>query len=281
MWGSVLRLSARQQPHLLAPPPPGPGVCAVCLTPIPGGRLCHRCRAQPRAADSVLAISYSPHDGALHAMLRDYKATGRAARSLRVALSAVLWRFLDSHERCLAAAAAASRRGAAPAFDTVCIVPSTRRQPAVAHPLVSVLAAVEPVAPRLQAGLLEPSITGAERAFDPRRFRCARPLEHRSVLLVDDTWTTGASAQSAAAALKRAGAGVVGVLVIGRHVHADYGSNRAWLSGLEHRFEWDRCARCEQAVRCRGASPRALAVGERDGSGDASGSRVRLEDRGA
>jgi orotate phosphoribosyltransferase len=38
------------------------------------------------------------------------------------------------------------------------------------------------------------------------------------VLLVDDTWVSGASAQSAAAALKAAGARRVALVVIGRHV---------------------------------------------------------------
>ena len=38
------------------------------------------------------------------------------------------------------------------------------------------------------------------------------------VLLVDDTWVSGASAQSAAAALKAAGARRVALVVIGRHL---------------------------------------------------------------
>jgi orotate phosphoribosyltransferase len=40
------------------------------------------------------------------------------------------------------------------------------------------------------------------------------------VLLLDDTWTTGASAQSAAMALRRAGAASVATVVLGRHVAA-------------------------------------------------------------
>ena len=38
------------------------------------------------------------------------------------------------------------------------------------------------------------------------------------MLLLDDSWVSGASAQSAAAALKRAGARRVAVVVLGRHV---------------------------------------------------------------
>jgi orotate phosphoribosyltransferase len=37
-------------------------------------------------------------------------------------------------------------------------------------------------------------------------------------LLIDDTWTTGSSAQSAAMALRRAGALTVVTVVLGRHV---------------------------------------------------------------
>jgi adenine/guanine phosphoribosyltransferase-like PRPP-binding protein len=38
------------------------------------------------------------------------------------------------------------------------------------------------------------------------------------VLLIDDTWVSGASAQSAAAALKLAGARRVAIVVLGRHL---------------------------------------------------------------
>jgi adenine/guanine phosphoribosyltransferase-like PRPP-binding protein len=40
------------------------------------------------------------------------------------------------------------------------------------------------------------------------------------VLLLDDTWTSGGTAQSAAVALKRAGARSVTVVVVGRHLPA-------------------------------------------------------------
>ena len=59
-----------------------------------------------------------------------------------------------------------------------------------------------------------------ERGRDPNsnRFISERTGPGASVLLLDDSWVSGASAQSAAAALKRAGARHVAVVVLGRHV---------------------------------------------------------------
>jgi hypothetical protein len=50
----------------------------------------------------------------------------------------------------------------------------------------------------------------AEREFDMERYVATRNLDFEDVLLIDDTWTTGASAQNAAWALKQAGAETVG-----------------------------------------------------------------------
>jgi orotate phosphoribosyltransferase len=61
------------------------------------------------------------------------------------------------------------------------------------------------------------------------------------VLVVDDTWTTGANAQSAAGALKTTGAGRVAVLAIGRHVNPEWKGNRARLRALPP-FSWETCA---------------------------------------
>jgi hypothetical protein len=55
------------------------------------------------------------------------------------------------------------------------------------------------------------------RDLDPERFSASPPPRAR-VLLLDDTWTTGSSAQSAAMALRRAGARSVIFVVLGRHV---------------------------------------------------------------
>src|SRR5438309_1802020 len=85
--------------------------------------------------------------------------------------------------------------------------------------------------------------------FTDRYARChtcarARPFDGEAVLLVDDTWTTGANLQSAAAALKVAGAGPVAAIVIGRHLNREWGNNDQRIRALERPFEWQKCALC-------------------------------------
>ncbi len=65
------------------------------------------------------------------------------------------------------------------------------------------------------------------------------------MLLIDDTWTTGANAQSAAAALKSAGAGPVAAVVIGRHLNREWHENDRHIRGIARQFEWSRCALCD------------------------------------
>jgi adenine/guanine phosphoribosyltransferase-like PRPP-binding protein len=104
-------------------------------------------------------------------------------------------------------------------WDTVVTVPSSSR-PAGA-PLGAVISAVPSLA-RLHRPLLVrgPQPTGhlqaARRGFSLRPGTDADGLGALTVLVVDDSVVTGARAQSAAAALRLAGAEVVGVVVLGR-----------------------------------------------------------------
>jgi orotate phosphoribosyltransferase len=52
------------------------------------------------------------------------------------------------------------------------------------------------------------------------------------VLVVDDTWVSGGSAQSTAAALKLAGARRVAVVVLGRHVNPADPRSAAFLESV-------------------------------------------------
>lgn len=233
---TVVELSDPYANFMLPPASPGTeDVCSVCLTFTDGYATCYRCGHRARAADAVLPVSYSVHMGQLHTALRGYKEGWTSSKRLTIELAAVLWRFLDRHEQCLA------RQADVQEFSFVTTLPSGRGRDAT-HPLHRIAGElVEHTATRYRR-LLEPSgIEMEERVDDIRRLTATTALGGESVLLIDDTWTTGASVESAAHVLKAAGAGRVGVVVIGRHVNPNYGSNAERLNALP-RFSWDVCA---------------------------------------
>jgi predicted amidophosphoribosyltransferase len=263
---TVRELSAPYENFMLGPRP-GPGVCDRCFNLTDGFDRCYACANCEGALDAVAPISYSVAHEQLHHALAAYKRlSGEVARRLCLQLGAVLWRYLAMHERCLAAAASAK-------FALVTTVPSGDPAREESHPLAWIVGeVVEPTRARYEPLLRRSDAAVVLRAFDPAKFRPLRSLDGESVLLVDDTWTTGASAQSAAAALKTAGAGTVAVVVIGRHVNRDWRENDRRLKALPTPFDWSVCALCAgrsvlseaASLRYRGAdavAPR-LAVAE-------------------
>jgi predicted phosphoribosyltransferase len=173
-------------------------------------------------------------------VLRSYKRIGGAAgRRLMLELASVLWRHLDGHERCLAHAAGTNR------FALVTTVPSGDQQRDDSHPLRAIVSEiVAPTRNRHQRLLRRSDATAGPRAFDAEKFSATRPLHGEPVMLIDDTWTTGANAQSAAAALRNAGAGPVAAVVIGRHLNREWHENDRRIRGLTQPFDWTRCALC-------------------------------------
>ncbi|MDQ6816356.1 MAG: hypothetical protein M3018_02980 [Actinomycetota bacterium] len=238
---TVHELSAPYENYMLAPRA-GPDVCRICLTFTDGFETCFACaRREERAelyADAVAPISYSVAGEQLHHELANYKRlSGDVARRLTAQLAAVLWRFLDIHERCVAAAANTGE------FKIVTAVPSGDRERDEGHPLRRIIGQlVSPTRDRHERLLRRSDLHAESREFSPDRYIASRQLDGEPVLLIDDTWTTGANAQSAAATLKAAGSGGVGVVVIGRHIKRDWHDNDRRLRALPRPFSWDHCA---------------------------------------
>ena len=76
-------------------------------------------------------------------------------------------------------------------------------------------------------------------------FQTVRDMDGKRILLIDDTLTTGATAQSAASALSNRGATVVGILTIGRMIKPSFSEtvNEDWQRqrGPRRPFTFDRC----------------------------------------
>ena len=226
--------------NFLLAPRPGKSVCVTCFNFTDGYRRCYACTRRETWLDAMAPISYCPAHGQLHHVLASYKRlTGDAARRSAVELAAVLWRYLTEHEGCVAKAAGVT------SFPLVTTVPSGEPERGQSHPLRHIVGElVRPTRDRHERLLRRSSVPVETHVFSRDRYEALKPLTQQAVLLVDDTWTTGANAQSAAAALKRAGAGPVGAVVIGRYLNRDWHENDQRLGALPRPFGWDRCALC-------------------------------------
>jgi predicted amidophosphoribosyltransferase len=221
----------------------GAGVCEVCLNLTDDYALCYACAHGTQRLDAVVPISYSVAREQLHHALASYKRLdGEVARRLQAQLAAVLWRFLAAHEPCVANAAGVQTQR----FDLVTTVPSGDKGRDDRHPLRRIVGELlAPTQDRHRRILDRSEHTTEPREFDPNKFTPRCELKGESVLLIDDTWTTGASAQSAAAALKQAGAGPVAAVVIGRHLNREWHENDRRLRGISRPFDWDTCVVCD------------------------------------
>jgi len=231
--------------NVLLGPRRGPDVCGTCFNFTAGYARCYACAHGHRALGAVLPISYSVAGEQLHHALARYKRLdGDVARRLGAILAAILWRFLSEHEACVAGAANAK------GFDLVTTVPSGDQARDERHPLRWIVGdLVGPTRGRHRRLLRRAQTEVPSRAFDATKFEATgQDLRGQAILLIDDTWTTGASAQSAAAALKAAGAGPIAALVIGRHLNRKWHQNDRRLRGIAQPFEWADCALCTEPV---------------------------------
>jgi hypothetical protein len=275
-----LRLRLQSTAPPLYPPAPRPAGtpaadCEVCRGPVrPGFARCYQCDRHAllghgRLADAVVPISYaikatpfaddlwryksawpasaptphappSPHSSPLtHTSASaptspsaPAPASARTPATARASVLALLLAFLADHGPCV------WQRAGMPPPDLLAVVPTGAGRPGP-HPLLRL------VSPYLRLPncplALRPGRQG--RDLDLDRFRVPTRPAGASVLLLDDTWVSGASAQSAAAALKLAGARHVAVVVLGRHVNPGDPASAALLAGLiAARYDPSACA---------------------------------------
>jgi hypothetical protein len=162
-------------------------------------------------ADVVAPVAYAPKGSRLARDLWLYKSARPGAREAGAALRALLLVFLHDHGGRVWQQAGMIMPSHA------CVVPSSRGRPGP-HPLQALLRGCLTLPWTVLH--VQPGADLWARGLDPGRFRAPGPLTGAAVLLLDDTWTTGGSVQSAAVALKGAGARAVAAVVLGRHVPA-------------------------------------------------------------
>ncbi len=246
--GTVLGLPA---------PPPGPGTCRRCLGP-KRDRVgqCWCCRrvdellgSESAAAPGLMALRLCRPGDPLHRALRRYKdAAAISARAhFTEVLAELLGRFFSCHGDCL--------RRRFGGWDALCTVPSSRRGRDGVRPSRPFDTVVGQV-PSLAGLELIPLGPGPGRAAHlvpaADAFVAPAGIAGRRVLVLDDTWVTGARARSAAHVLTRAEAAAVGIVVVGRSVDPESspGVSRWWERCLAQAA--DRDGRCGWAG-CPGA----------------------------
>jgi hypothetical protein len=237
---TVAELSAPYA-NLLLGPRRGPDVCWQCFNLTDGYRRCYGCAHGGRFLDAMVPISYSVAGEQLHHALASYKRLhGIIARRFALGLASVLWRHLALHEACLA------RAIAIPGFSLATSVPSSSPDRDAVHPLHDLVGLVEPIQGRYQRLLRRTDLPATPHQFNRHKYEALADLTGHSILLLDDTWTMGANGQSAAAALKTAGAEHVAAVVIGRYVNRHWRQNDRHLRSLLQPFDWRLCALCAE-----------------------------------
>lgn len=241
---TVDELAAPYGNFLVPVPRAGFDVCAVCHSQVNiGYATCYPCNTATMAlgqtvADAVAFVSLAPRRGQMARELYTYKdeRLSDRLRARQVAgLGAVLWKWLSLHEPCLARAVGRDE------FTMITTVPSTSGRNV--HPLRDVVSrVVEGADLRYRDSLRVRRSDLDQRAQAVDRFACDSDLSGEHVLVIDDTWTTGAHAQSASAALKAASADSVGVLAIGRWINPGYRDTAEWLNRHQAGgWDWSTC----------------------------------------
>jgi predicted amidophosphoribosyltransferase len=194
--------------------PTGPNTCSTCHRDIPPRYShCHTCLDTigqvSRPANLVIPISMYRLGTPAHAVFRGYKdhEEHRVRAQLAGHLAQLITDFLRLHRPCITAAAHAD-------WDAIVVVPSTSRHSEF-HPLHLALSNTC-VAAELELGLRHTTTHLDHHVASDTGYITLPGIERRNILLLDDTYTTGARLHSAASALQLAGIRLIAAVVTGR-----------------------------------------------------------------
>ena len=185
--------------------------CLVCSTPLDAHSRCAPCNSHwhqfgNRRADMVVCLSYAVAGRQSGLVMRQYKDNPRpkVRDDLSATVSLTLFYGLVKHERCI------ESQLAMPVNIRV-TVPSLGGRSGI-HPLTKISDAMQATSEGCRL-IAAPGATSArevkENQYDVSP---ANSVRGAHVLVIDDTWTSGSHAQSAALTLRGAGAARITVL---------------------------------------------------------------------
>lgn len=223
-------------------PSAGDGVCVVCHgRPNPGFETCFSCEQTAGQVtlpcETVVPISLYEVPSQLHFCLRGYKDNPSASvrSKLELDVAALAARFIRDHGDCI--------RESTDEWDYITTVPSTSGKHGGVNPLQAAFERV-PWLGKQHREVLAPSEEPPKHniATDTGLVTIA-DVDGDRVLLIDDTFTSGAHAQSAVSALQLAGVSVVAIVAIGRVIKPNFSETvkEFWKAQRAVKFSFDRC----------------------------------------
>jgi predicted amidophosphoribosyltransferase len=194
-------------------------VCEQCLGPVSGFAQCYACHQVFGWAPAALERHVVPMTSALspspwYTRLLTYK---QGHPEYGAALAALTHVYLEANSDRI-------EQLVGGALTVLTIVPSKRGLSFDDQPFRKTLARVPPIRDRLVQTLIHVAgQTVGRREYNPAAFACG-PVRVRGerIVLLDDTWVTGATAVSAAGALLREGAKGVVLLPLARMVDSEF-----------------------------------------------------------
>lgn len=200
--------------------------CLECGHPVDDTVMCYPChRDGPIAPVELVApLIYAVGGTQSATLLRHYKDDLNAAarRGHALVIRRMLYLALMLHQRCI-------EETIGRPVDHRVVVPSLHRRPGI-HPLAAIAADMRATDDRLRLAPAPRART--DRIVSGRQFTLTpdADLRGRHILLLDDTWTTGSRARSAALTLRAAGAEDISVLVVGRWLAPEHGDNADFIA---------------------------------------------------
>jgi len=185
---------------------------------------CHNHRQEAlshgwQLADRTAFICYGDAKGAdqLGADMFTYKNEGKVHLDARTRIASLLFHTLFHYSYDV-------NSGYEQPISMITTVPSTRsaqrnQLARIVERVTVELPGQPPVGQLLRPKVLRGNAERGQRRFDPSLFDCEPADGH--VMIIEDSWVTGANVQSAAAALHRAGANYVTVLSVARLIYPE------------------------------------------------------------